>query len=353
MRTLRRMIALLLLGLLAGTLCACGPNRTADQQQFLAEMAQGINARLDLQDREETLTKTPEEEADYQRRLVRCELDLLEKYGGLSFADPAFDELAHLYIEACSQQQYAAGRSRDGDLGPLLWDAAYSARAAIITEMVSAYGLPLDEDRAARYAPAKEEPEEEARQEDYVSCLAIHCLPAWTEHYSNGDYYHYDLLVTNSGAEEDLRVSLRAEFFDSEGKSLGSDEGVLFALGRDCTQYCRLRTDRPFERAELSIEQAEPEALYSCAANDLTAEVSVPGEKIVAAMTNKGSKTVSYGTVYCVFYMGEQVTDVQSGSFASTDHPLKPGETRKAEIRLRRDRAPYDRFEIYCRALGD
>ena len=353
MRIHRLFCALLLLGLLACLLSACGPNPTADQQQFLADMAQGLTDRLSLQDREEALPRTPEEKADYRRRLVRCELDLLEKYGGLHFEDPAFDELAHQYIEACGQQLFAARQDRDEELGRLLWDAGYSARAAIIAKLCRDYALPLSEDRAAQYAPPEEEPlSDEPEREDYADCLAIHTLSGWTEHYSNGDYYHYDVLVTNQGAEEDLRVRLRAEFFDEEGRLTDSDEGLLFALGRDSTQYCRLRTDRPFARAEVRVESAEREEAYRCAAPDLQAEVNVPGEKIVAALTNTGTQTVSYGTLYCVFYKEGRVTDVQSGSFASTADPLRPGETQYTEIRLRRDRASYDRFEIYCRALG-
>lgn len=356
MRIRRGICALLLLGLLAGMLCGCSFERaasTADQKQFLEDLAQGLSARLDLQDREEGLAKTPEELADYQQRLVRCELDLIEKYEKLSFADPGFDELAHLYLDACSQQLTAARQDPDGELGRRLWEAGYSTRAALIAELYADYGLPLSEEQAARYAPPKEETATEEEREDYTDCLVVQALPVWREHYSNGDYYHYDLLVTNQGAEEDLRVSLRVEFFDGEGKLVDSDRGTLFALGKDSTQYCRMRTDSAFTRAEVKVEEAKKESGYSCAAKDLQVEIKVPGEYVTAAFSNTGAKTVSYGTMYCVFYQGEKVTEVLSGNFASTKDPLRPGETQTAEIRLRRDRTAYDRFEVYFRALGD
>ena len=54
-----------------------------------------------------------------------------------------------------------------------------------------------------------------------------------------------------------------------------------------------------------------------------------------------------------MLYLGEQVADVQSGGFASPDKPLDPGQSRTAEIRLRKSPEQYDRVEIYLRAMGE
>ena len=350
---MRKRIIVCLLLLSALLLGACGAEKPADPAQFLADMAGGLQARLDLSEQEEQLPRSPEEQAEYEQRLVRCELDRIERYESLSFEDPRFDELAHRYIQACRQQSFAAGSRENESLYRTLWEAGYAARAAIITELWTSYGLPLDEKQAESYARAIAPAREEEEEPDYSSNLRLRALPAWTEHYSNGNYYHYDALVSNENAGEDLLVTVLARFYDSEGREIGSARETLNALSPGSTQYCRLRSDSPFARAELSLEQVERDTGFAGAAGSLQTQVSLADGKLYVSVSNGGALSVSRGSVYCVLYLGEQVADVQSGGFASPDKPLDPGQSRTAEIRLRKSPEQYDRVEIYLRAMGE
>lgn len=124
----------------------------ANQQQFLQDMAKGIENRLSKVDDNAHANDTTEEYAAYYKSLVRCELDQVEQYENVTFSDSVFNRLAHDYINACKMQETGATLYKNEMLFEELWESGRSARSAIITEFYTRYDLPLTGKSAASYS---------------------------------------------------------------------------------------------------------------------------------------------------------------------------------------------------------
>lgn len=345
----RKRAGVFLLALLLLTMTACGEQAEtvaydgeyASQEAFLSDMAKGISDRLENVDDEKE--RTEEETAAYYEKLVNYELKQVLKYEDSRFEDETFNELAHFYIDACQMQLFSAENFKNSNLYPGLWNAGYSARCAVITELYSRYGLPITAEEAASYADSSEltitiGPSQET-ETDYSDCLKIEALPEWDTGYS----YHHDLAVTNKKADCSLDVSISAVFYDSKGNVVGTDTEYLWALGKGETQLCQLYTDVPFARAEYSIGSAA-ESFYSSAMEDLDFKVTTPGEKIMVAVKNTGSQDTEYGEVLCVFYNGKDIVAIDWDTPVFSSDPLKPGETQYAELSTSKT---YTKYELY------
>lgn len=163
---MKRAIALLLAFIAMLTLCSCAVTADtvpevvseesesetvsfANEDDFLSDMAAGIEKRYG--DNTDSDTLTGAEKAAYYEKLVGYELERIGKYEDQTFADSTFNELAHLYIEACKMQFLGAQSYRNEDLYNGLWSGAFTVRCAIIVELYERYDLPLSSDAAAAY----------------------------------------------------------------------------------------------------------------------------------------------------------------------------------------------------------
>lgn len=134
-------------------LASCGGSTnsgSANQDAFLSDMAKGIEKRLSLD--EDTSSMSAEEKYSLYTKLVSAELGYIEKYQNATFSDDTFNELAHMYINACKAQLFAAKNFKNTTIRDGLWDGGYSARRAIITELYERYDLPLKSESAALYS---------------------------------------------------------------------------------------------------------------------------------------------------------------------------------------------------------
>ena len=123
----------------------------ASQEQFLKEMAAGINERDDyIRQYEDTVSD--DQEKQYLHKLVQIELDHIEQFENEEFENASFNQLAHHYIEACKLQQFSLEYMDKEEVGGTLWGGSRDVRVAIITELYREYNLPLDESVAAEFA---------------------------------------------------------------------------------------------------------------------------------------------------------------------------------------------------------
>lgn len=156
MKKVKRALAVLL-ALLTVLLCACSgtaapaadENGYADQDEFLQDMAEGIQKRLSSD--KDSIDMSAEEKAAHYEELVGYELSRIEKYQDLHFADENFDRLAHLYISGCQAQRFAAQNYKNDALYESLWAGGKQIRFAVITELYTRYDLPITDDEAANY----------------------------------------------------------------------------------------------------------------------------------------------------------------------------------------------------------
>lgn len=139
--------------------CACSSSASktdsagyASQDAFLKDMAAGITQRLG-NDKDSSKMNAEEESALYLK-LVGYELDRIEKYQDSVFEDEDFNKLAHMYIEACQFQRYAAQNHKNAELYDSLWNGGRKTRAGIIIELYTRYGLPITSEQAASYKPS-------------------------------------------------------------------------------------------------------------------------------------------------------------------------------------------------------
>ena len=353
---MKRILAILL-ACCAVLLCACGSTATnpgesagqveyASQEAFLKDMAAGITR---LNNDEDSSKMNAEEKAALYQKLVGYELDKIEKYQDAVFEDEDFNQLAHIYISACQMQRYAAQCYKNNALYESLWSSSRSVRSAVITELYSRYGLPITSEQAANYSSSPSytvtfSSGSSSSTTDYIDCVSVKELaPMWNEHYSNADYYHNDLAVTNDSADCSLEVTVSAAFYDGNGDVVGSDRETLYALGPGETQYCELRTDVPYARSEYKIEKAEKGSLES-GMSDLSFKVTTPSNKVMVQATNNGQNTIEWGCAYCVFYNGKDIVDVDNSFFATSSDPIEPGETQFAECSTKK---AYTSYELY------
>ena len=337
--------ALLLLSGCGGQGSSSDAVKYADQDAFLSDMAKGITQRLNSD--EDSSSMNAEQQANLFLKLVGYELDRIEKYQDLTFEDETFDQLAHLYISGCQTQRFAAQNYKNAALYDALWSAGRSTRAAIITELYSRYGLPITSEQAANYTSTGSYTitfsSGSGDNTDYTDCVKVETLPVWNEHYSNADYYHYDLLITNKSADCSIDVTVSVVFYNKSGDVVGTDRETIYAIGKGETQFCSFRTDAVFSRAEYKIEKAE-KSYYTSGMSDLSFTVTTPGKKVMVEATNNGSSTIEYGAAYCIFFNGKDIVDVEYAFYSTSNDPMKPGETQYAECSTR---AAYTRFEVY------
>ena len=157
---MKKFIALLICLCIAVSLAACGSSPTAtgsvtegNQEEFLKDMAAGINKRLSVNS--DTTNMSREQINTLYTKLVQYELDKIEKYDTSAFTDEKFDDLAHTYIEACQMQKRACKYYKNEALYLGIWENARLLRAAIITELYASFDLPISAETAAEYASDK------------------------------------------------------------------------------------------------------------------------------------------------------------------------------------------------------
>lgn len=160
---MKKLISLLLVLLFAlSTFTACASSASAplpagepaSQEDFLSDMAKGIKDRLKLSGKDET-NMTDDEFCEHRRKLVKCELDQIEKYDLSIFADKKFDQLAHAYIEACQTQYHALDYYKNNALYNAMFNGGREIRAGIIVYLYEVYDLPITSEEADRYRPTE------------------------------------------------------------------------------------------------------------------------------------------------------------------------------------------------------
>lgn len=125
-------------------------NVYASQQQYLADMAKGIEKRTSNSDGYDSLSG--EELATFRAKLVDYELDNIKKYSDSTFEDKTFNALVHSYIHGCEIQKAASEVYKNEELSNSLWDSGYATRASIINELYTRYDLPISSELAESYS---------------------------------------------------------------------------------------------------------------------------------------------------------------------------------------------------------
>lgn len=133
------------IGLVLALIGSTTTNVFADelQDQFLKDMAEGLNARWEYNENEDLMTRS--EFVDYRTRLVNAEYEKLAPYKEQSFESEKFDTLAHAYIEALETQLHALDYYIDYEsIYSAEWDGGYNVRAVLLPTFYDSFGLDVD-----------------------------------------------------------------------------------------------------------------------------------------------------------------------------------------------------------------
>ena len=207
----------------------------ANPTDFLNSMAKGIDARL-KESGLDTSDMNSEEHAAYFRRLVSCELNEIEQYSNLTFADEKFNKLAHCYIEACQLQAFALENYENDLLYDALWTSGRISRSGIIITMYDEYDLPITEEQVDGYRP---EPVEDNTQDilewenagsgDIVFSDGDLYITASTIEFdeksagSEDEHFNYSFTVMNNSEYSIDSMSIGCAITDEDGNIIGED----------------------------------------------------------------------------------------------------------------------------------
>lgn len=209
-----------------------------DQEQFLKDMAEGIEKRLSESDTD-TSSMTREEQIAHYEKLVNYELNQIQKYESQTFEDEEFDELAHLYIYSCMMQLEATDNYKNTELYDALWEAGRIARNGLIITFYDRYDLPITSEQADKYRTTTNVEYSISGDTDFLEffgsgkddvvldvgeLMIVDAEIALETGYSSEfDRYEYSYIVKNNSEYGLESFSLDCVITDLEGNILGSD----------------------------------------------------------------------------------------------------------------------------------
>lgn len=135
---MKKVLYILMISILVftGVLTSCGSSSVDDE--FLKDMASGLEDRWDI--------ANASEELENEEELVNAELNKIEKYKDSEFENKDLEELATQYIEMLEQQKEAIiYETSDFEKYLTLWEEAYNKRSTLITEINEKYGIPVSD----------------------------------------------------------------------------------------------------------------------------------------------------------------------------------------------------------------
>lgn len=149
-RTMKRILSLILAVGIVLSLCGMmSAEEYGNPDDFLNAMALGIANRLAAVD--DTIARNDDETREYYTLLISKELEQIEVFEQVPFADSQFNLLAHQYIQACQMQRTAAVNYRKPALRAM-WGEASSVRNCLIVYLYENYNLPISSDLYAHYS---------------------------------------------------------------------------------------------------------------------------------------------------------------------------------------------------------
>lgn len=166
-------------------------------EEFLPELAAGLEARWKLSDQ----TKDQEDTPQLRGQLVNAELDHIAVFKGTSFEDAELGQLAERYIAAV-EEQAACLASYDTDYVDYAkrWDATVRERFFVIKDLVERHGFKVSGDYQATLDETVEEAkvfEEEEKVPADIRQAVEEDIPAAAAAFQKADGKTYRVTVVN------------------------------------------------------------------------------------------------------------------------------------------------------------
>ncbi len=156
------------------------------------------------------------------------------------------------------------------------------------------------------------------------------------------------LLLTNeSGA--DCNVSVNVDFFDKDGKIVGTTSGYVDAFQNGTTVVENFYCDDPFEKYEYSVAASDL-SYYVPIDKDLKVEINKATNKAIVSVTNNSKKAAKYPEYYAFFYKDGKLVYDNWGFVDDADGEIKPGATQREEASCYEE---FDDVKVFVHSYAD
>ncbi|MBQ3329856.1 MAG: hypothetical protein IJG87_01600 [Ruminococcus sp.] len=160
--------------------------------------------------------------------------------------------------------------------------------------------------------------------------------------------YVYLLITNDSGADCDLNINV--DFFNAEGKIVGTTSGSLDAVGKGTTVCEDFSCDEEFVTYEYKVVSSENS--YKPVDQDLALDVSVLTNKVIVSLTNNGKTPARYVWYDVFFYNKGQLVGHNYNYCEDADSEIKPGATERSECSFYGE-GGFDDAKVFFHGEGD
>lgn len=209
----------ILLMMMAISLIAVGCSKKDSycDKDFLKAMAQGLDARWNIQDVE--FVNGSEEHYNHYMKSVETELDKIENYKDKKFKDSKLQELAIKYINQLKEQKKALKYlTTDYNKYEKLWGQAYNERSKLIVEINKKYKLDVSKEHKKTLQEMKVNSEKVISEEEMKKTLEDTFTKAKMKKVSD-DYgwCEYRTIVKNTTKTKFKDFSVNVKLFNKDG----------------------------------------------------------------------------------------------------------------------------------------
>lgn len=154
--------------------------------------------------------------------------------------------------------------------------------------------------------------------------------------------YHYLALIVKNNSNFDCQLSANVTFKNTDGQTIGADDGYLYALGKNTEACMVLSNKEAFSSFDYSYE-AEKMEYYKCTTSAITCESSATSDKALLTFTNNGQETVGALSYIVLFFQGDRVVYDSWG----LESDISAGKTFTKEANYYNSKDDFDSVKVY------
>ena len=207
-------------------------NKTPTDEDFVLNVAKGLEARWDLNDEYDTSSMSTSETQKADKEFINAEKNQIGKLSKYKFKDKDLKSIAEQYMNALDLQEEGIKYDGTDDYTNYnkTWSLGYNYRIVSIAKMVNDYGLTVDskyqntlDDMLAEEPTAKKDVE----IQDFINNLQD--TLTYTKDESQSDEYHnsYTAIIENTTNYKINSMDLQLDFLDASGVTIGQSNDYL------------------------------------------------------------------------------------------------------------------------------
>lgn len=232
-------------------------------QDFIADLAKGLEARWALNETDDDYIEGTEEHRQYYSSLVNAELDILadKQYENALFEDGKLKEKAISYLNCLHDQKDALTYvTVDYDKYEEMWTEAFNKRTQLITDFVKNYGLTVTDeykttlnDIITNASVVEEEQKKEKALQELVDSISFEKV----DDEEDSDWKTYKAVVENTMDYEIVTLGIDVNLIDEDGINVDTEYVSMENITNGEKGKLEFSTDEKFEKTKLTISYFE------------------------------------------------------------------------------------------------